>query len=242
MPLAVISDIHANLEALEAVLADIDGRGIARIVCLGDLVGYGPNPEEVVRLFRNRSIPSVVGNHEMGVLHDRSLSWFNPKTRANVLRMREMLSRESKDFLATLPRNLIVDDGLFVHGFPPKSPFVYLYQMSGETLAKRLAGLSHSPAFVGHTHELVLEGLNNGNVESSILGEGKFALDYEKCIVNVGSVGQPRDRDRNAKYVVWDKKGNTIGVYRVPYDADKTVAKIKELGFPDFYGERLLLS
>ena len=240
MTLAVISDIHANLEAFEAVLAHIDRRGITRIVCLGDLVGYGPDPEEVVRLFRKRSIPSVVGNHEMGVLHDKSLSWFNPKTRTNVLRMREMLSRESKNFLATLPRNLIVDDALFVHGFPPKSPFVYLYQIYGKTLARRLAGLTHSPAFVGHTHELVLQGLNNGEVESFTLDQGTVSLDFEQCIVNVGSVGQPRDRDRSAKYVIWDKPKNTIEVCFVSYDAKKTAAKIRELGFPEYYGERLL--
>ncbi|GAU09243.1 metallophosphoesterase family protein [Desulfoplanes formicivorans] len=240
MAIAVISDIHANLEALEAVLADIDQRGLSRIICLGDLVGYGPNPQEVVQRVRQRSILSVAGNHEMGVLSDRSLFWFNPKTRANVLRMREMLSEDAISFLATLPRSLVVDDALFVHGFPPRSPFVYLFQIQGETLAKRLAGLSHTPSFVGHTHELVLEGLHQGSVESRILHKGILSLDWEQCIVNVGSVGQPRDGDPSAKYVIWDKENATIEVCFVPYDARRTAAKINALGFPAYYGERLL--
>jgi predicted phosphodiesterase len=240
MAIAVISDIHANLEALEAVLAHIDQRGITRIICLGDLVGYGPNPQEVVQRVRERSILSVVGNHEMGVLSDRSLSWFNPKTRANVLRMREMLSADSMAFLATLPKSLILDNALFVHGFPPRSPFVYLFQIQGETLAKRLAGLRHSPAFVGHTHELVLEGLNKGKVESRILSRGIVTLKWKQCIVNVGSVGQPRDGEPSAKYVIWDKKTSSIEVCFVPYDAHVTAAKIKALGFPAYYAERLL--
>jgi predicted phosphodiesterase len=240
MSLAVISDIHANLEAFEAVLQDIDGRGIARIVCLGDLIGYGPNPEEVVRLIRDRAIPTVAGNHEMGVLHDRSLSWFNPKTRANVLRMREMISGESRTFLATLPRSLVMNNALFVHGFPPQSPFVYLYQIQEKTLAKRLSNLSVPIAFVGHTHELVLHGLVDGEVESCILKQGTILLDWDKCIVNVGSVGQPRDGDQSAKYVIWDTGAKTLEVCFVPYDAQKTADKINDLGLPEYYGERLL--
>jgi predicted phosphodiesterase len=240
MSLAVISDIHANLEAFEAVLEDIDSRGISRIVCLGDLVGYGPNPEEVVRLVEQRSIPSVAGNHEMGVLHDKSLSWFNPKTRANVLRMRTMLSEKSRTFLATLPRSLLLDNGMFVHGFPPRSPFVYLYNLSEKTLARRLGTLPVPIVFVGHTHELVLKGLLHGEVESLVLGQGILPLDWEKCIVNVGSVGQPRDGDPRAKYVVWEREAKTIEVCFVPYDAQKTADKIKHLGLPEYYGERLL--
>jgi diadenosine tetraphosphatase ApaH/serine/threonine PP2A family protein phosphatase len=117
---------------------------------------------------------------------------------------------------------------------------VYLYQIQGETLAKRLSSLPVPIAFVGHTHELILKGLTRKGVESLILKQGTISLDWEKCIVNVGSVGQPRDGDQSAKYVIWNKKAETIEVCFVPYDAQKTADKINDLGLPEYYGERLL--
>ncbi|MDD2219761.1 MAG: metallophosphoesterase family protein [Desulfoplanes sp.] len=239
MPIAVISDIHANLEAFEAVLADIENRKITDIICLGDCIGYGPNPEEVVRLVQKRAITCVLGNHEMGVLHAPSEAWFNPKARINVQATRAMLSTNSLDFLATFPRHIIKKDALFVHGFPPDSPFVYLYQKEGEELEKALRAMLHPLAFVGHTHELVLAGIHHGQLETTILSEGPLNLGYEKCIVNVGSVGQPRDGNNAAKYVIWDNEAGTIEVCFVPYDFATTIGKIKALGFPDYYGERL---
>ncbi len=239
MPLAVISDIHANLEALTAVLADMDTRQITEIICLGDCIGYGPDPEEVVRLVQQRGFSCVLGNHEMGVLHKRSEVWFNPKARVNVQVTRTMLSRESLEFLATLPRHIIRDNAVFVHGFPPDSPFVYLYQKEEEELAKTLRTMAHPMAFVGHTHELVLAGLYQGVLETTILHQGQVELNCEKCIVNVGSVGQPRDGNNNAKYIIWDQETDHIEVCFVPYDFQTTINKINKLGFPEYYGERL---
>ena len=240
MSLAVISDIHANLEAFQAVLTDIDTRGITRIICLGDCIGYGPNPEEVVHRVQERAITCVLGNHEMGVLHKRSQAWFNPKARINVQITRSMLSTKSLNFLATLPRHLIRDDAVFVHGFPPDSPFVYLYQKEGKDLEKALRTMTHPLAFVGHTHELVLTGLRQEVLETTLLNQGRCVLDCEKCIVNVGSVGQPRDGNNAAKYIIWDKEAGDIEVCFVPYDFKTTIKKIKSLGFPDYYGERLM--
>jgi len=240
MPIAVISDIHANLEACMAVFADIATRNIAEIICLGDCVGYGPNPEEVVQLVREHAISCVLGNHEMGVLHKRSETWFNPKARINVQTTRKMLSQESMDFLATLPRHLVRNDAVFVHGFPPDSPFVYLYQKEGDELKKALRSMVHPLAFVGHTHELVLAGLRQGVLETTLLNQGRYALNYEKCIVNVGSVGQPRDGNNTAKYIIWDKEAEEIEVCFVPYDFKTTIKKIRALGFPEYYGERLM--
>lgn len=239
MPIAIISDIHANLEACTAVFADIATRNIDEIICLGDCVGYGPNPEEVVRLVQKHNITCVLGNHEMGVLHKPSETWFNPKARLNIQTTRNMLSRESMDFLGTLPRHLVQNNAVFVHGFPPHSPFIYLYQKEGEELKKALYAMAHPLAFVGHTHELVLAGLRKEVLETTLLTKGRYALDYEKCIVNVGSVGQPRDGNNAAKYIIWNNKTGTIEVCFVPYDFETTIEKIKALGFPDYYGERL---
>lgn len=239
MRIAVISDIHANLEAFEAVLADIKNRKITDIICLGDCIGYGPNPEEVVRLVQQRAIACVLGNHEMGILHTSSEAWFNPNARANVRTTRAMLSPNSLNFLATIPRHIIKKDAVFVHGFPPNSPFVYLYQKEGEELEKALRTMLLPLAFVGHTHELVLAGIRHGQLETTILAQGHCDLEYEKCIVNVGSVGQPRDGNNAAKYVIWDNEAKMIEVCFIPYDFETTIEKIKALGFPDYYGERL---
>ncbi|MCP4668294.1 MAG: metallophosphoesterase family protein, partial [Deltaproteobacteria bacterium] len=156
MKLAVISDIHGNLEALKEVLADMDRSGIDDIICLGDNVGYGPEPEAVVRLLRDRGIPSVMGNHEWGLLDDARLSWFNPSARRALIETRRLLSDETIGYIRGLPLFRTLEGCRFVHGFPPDDITTYLFDVSPYRFKETLREMEENICFVGHTHVLGL--------------------------------------------------------------------------------------
>lgn len=240
MTLAVISDIHGNLEALKTVLADIDCIGIETVVCLGDNIGYGPEPDQVIELLRSRKIPSLMGNHELGLVDKESLYGFNPQARRSLLQTEQFLSQESLAYLKTLPVNMFVDDCLLVHGFPPDSVSDYLFQFSRTQLPKIFEKMAYDLCMVGHTHELLLISYTAGRVSTASLSEGVQTLAAEsKYIINVGSVGQPRDGNHNAKYVIWESETRTLEVRFVPYNISKTAEKIIALGLPKAYADRL---
>lgn len=240
MRIAVLSDIHGNLEALEQVLADLDRQRSDSVICLGDNVGYGPDPEEVVKLIRGRRIPCVMGNHELGVIDAESLAWFNPSARKSLLITRELLSSQSLDYIRDLKPCLVHEEGLFVHGCPPDSITRYLFEVSDRSLAKLFHRMAQDICFVGHTHALELVSFDGAKVGRRDLGEGVVPL-REGCryIVNIGSVGQPRDGNNNAKYVIWDRSENSIETRFLPYDIPWTAQKIRRLGFPEINASRL---
>lgn len=240
MKLTVISDIHGNLEAFKAVLADIDRLGLETVVCLGDNIGYGPEPDQVVKLLRSRKISSLMGNHELGLVDSNSLAWFNKKARRSLLQTKELLSAETLAYLKTLPANMTVNGCLLVHGCPPGSIKTYLFQVSPVQLAKIFQEMKSDICMVGHTHELLLITYADGEVSNATLEQGIQTLDAaSKYIVNVGSVGQPRDGNNNAKYVIWDSEARTLEVRFVPYNVKKTADKIIALGLPKGHADRL---
>jgi predicted phosphodiesterase len=240
MRLAVISDIHGNLEAFREVLSDIDRSRIDKVICLGDNVGYGPEPETVVRLLRQRVIPSVQGNHELGVTDPAYFHWFNSMAQASLNLTRRLMSEEALAFSADLPSYLILGDCLAVHGCPPDSVTRYLFEVADEELLVLLQHLPQRLSFVGHTHDLELVSYDGQELSRCGLGAGVVPLHPEhRFLVNVGSVGQPRDGNNNAKFVIWDDSEQTLEVRFVPYDISKTAARIIELGFPAFYAARL---
>lgn len=240
MKIAVISDVHGNLEALEAVLADIDALGIPRIVSLGDMVGYGPHPEEVVQAFLERQIPTVQGNHDRAASTPRHMEWFNPEARRSLERTRVMLSRGSLDFIGSRPRFLTYSGCRFVHGFPPNSLTTYLFQVTGDRLRTAFADFPETCCFVGHTHELILVDFNNADPTQCSLQEGPFQLEADhRYIINIGAVGQPRDPDNRAKYVIYDADAHALEVRFVAYDIQKTVEAIIEAGLPQSHADRL---
>ena len=240
MKLAVISDIHGNLEALKEVLADIDFKGIETVVCLGDNIGYGPEPDLVIKLLRSRKIPSLMGNHELGLVDKDKLQGFNPLAKRSLLLTEKFLSQESLPYLKTLPINMFVDGCLLVHGFPPDSVSTYLFQFSRTQLPKIFKKMEYDLCMVGHTHELLLISYTDERVSTAPLSEGVQTLAAEsKYIVNVGSVGQPRDGNNNAKYVIWESKTRALEVRFVPYDIRKTAEKIIALGLPKAHADRL---
>lgn len=240
MRIAVLSDIHGNLEAFEAVIADMTARRPDRVLCLGDLVGYGPNPEEVVRLFQHCGFTAVLGNHDAALHRPGPLNKLNFQAKENSLQTKKLMSQQSLDFCRGLPEKLMVEDALFVHGFPPSSLQQYLTWTSDTQLAKFFKQSDLRLSFVGHSHALAMVSWDGQRVTWHDLEQRIYSLKNKcKYIINVGSVGQPRDGNNNAKYLLWESESNEIEVLYVPYNYSYTIKKIFDRGFPKAYGIQL---
>ncbi|WP_243368442.1 metallophosphoesterase family protein [Fundidesulfovibrio soli] len=238
----VLSDIHANLEALEAVLADIRATGAqGPMVFLGDMVGYGADPEAVVRRVRALGALAVQGNHEAGVSDEGRARRFNPVAWDVVRWTREHLSSESREWLAGLPRFLSLDGCRLVHGMPPQSVDKYLFQTEEADVRAIMGNLQEPVSFVGHTHLLRLVSLGPGDEYSSkrLVCGVRVLEPGARHMVNCGAVGQPRDGDCHAKYVVYDPAARELEVRYVAYDALGAARKIIAAGLPAAYAERL---
>ena len=240
MRLAIISDIHGNLEAFQEVLADIESREVNDIICLGDNIGYGPQSNEVVLQIIALKIPCIMGNHEMALMDKRHLDWFNPTARESLLKTNDLLSDDAIRYIKHLKSFHVFFNCRFVHGFPPDSALMYLFQASDSQIRNIFGMINERICFVGHTHDLELITFDGNNVKRSPLymGEKELRKDHP-YIVNVGSVGQPRDGNNNAKYVIWDSTENTIDIRFVPYDVDAVANKIISAGLPRMHAERL---
>ena len=245
---ALISDIHGNLEALTQVLADIDENSVDEIICLGDVIGYGPNPCECLDHVMKRCSLTILGNHDQAALFDPD--GFNPMATAAIYWTREQLDRgpgssqqinDRWDFLGELPRKKSDGDFLFVHGSPRDATNEYVFP---ETIYDRrkmeiLFGKVDQYCFQGHTH---LPGVFDTNLEFTPQEniEGPVELGNSKLMINVGSVGQPRDSDNRSCYVILDRDKKTIEYRRVEYDFDTTANKIYAIGDLDNgLGDRL---
>jgi predicted phosphodiesterase len=240
MRIAIFSDIHGNFDAFERVLDDIDGQRIDQLLCNGDCIGYGPEPEQVVAEIRRRKIPTVMGNHENAAIDRKALNWFNPLAQVSLKATVTMLSRESLEFISRLPTSLVTAGCRYVHGYPPDCFKTYLFRKASNALQKTLEEMEESVCFVGHTHDLEIITYDGHTVERSPLGQGTLELDPEfKYLVNIGSVGQPRDGNNNAKYVIWEPQHQCLEVRFVPYDIAAVVAKIEAAGLPEQHGRRL---
>lgn len=240
MRLAILSDIHGNYDALLQVLKDVEAQRVDQMVCLGDCVGYGPEPEQVITEVRNRDLATVMGNHELALLDRKQLSWFNPLAGESLRKTRKMLSAESLNFIHRLPSSLIVAGTRYVHGYPPDSARTYLFQKSIQALRETFDTLEERICIIGHTHDLALVRFDGKHVDRLRLDCGVEELHPDhKYIINIGSVGQPRDGNNNAKYVIWEPDANRIEVRFVPYDIARVVAKIEAAGLPEVHGRRL---
>lgn len=240
LKLAIFSDVHGNLEALSNVLTDIELCGVDAMVCLGDCIGYGPDPEAVITEIRRRQIPTIIGNHEWAVCNPHQLAWFNPLAQISLRKTMTMLSNASIQFIKKLPNRLVIAQCLCVHGYPPDSVRTYLFQKSPEALIQTFKSTPEPVCMIGHTHDLELVTFDGRRVERKALKKGPLDLVPEnRYIVNVGSVGQPRDGNNNAKYVIYDSEASHLEVRFVPYDIATTVAKIKAAGLPVNHADRL---
>ncbi len=242
---AIISDIHANLEALHAVLEDIDRQNIHEIYCLGDIVGYGPNPAECIDLVRQRCRVTLLGNHDQAALFDpegfnsgaeRAIFW----TR-KVLESGPRLESEARwEFLGELPRVHRDNAVMYVHGSArnPLNEYVFPEDIYNQRKMEKIFSLVERHCFQGHTH---IPGVFTEDLDFLAPEEIDFnyALTDRKALVNVGSVGQPRNADPRASYVVLD--GANLHFKRVEYPIEETRQKIHDNPeLDDFLGDRLL--
>jgi predicted phosphodiesterase len=240
MKLAVLSDIHGNLEAFQAVLDAIAPLSIDTVISLGDNIGYGPDSEAVAALIRERKIASVLGNHEMAVKNNQNLAWFNPVAKRALAIAQSQLTDASVAWIKQLPRYLVTAGLRFVHGVPPDSAFLYLFQLPENKLIQKLARADESVCFVGHTHELGIISLDGIRLEKESPAPGTYLLDpAKKYIINAGSVGQPRDGTPGAKFVLFDTQTLELTVKSVSYPFENTQKKIIAAGIPKMYADRL---
>jgi len=234
----IISDIHGNLEALEKILAQLTI--VDKKICLGDMVGYGPNPNECVNLIRKLKIPAVAGNHDKAVTGELELTWFNRYASDAVLWTKKEISAENLDFLMKLPLILEEDDFYLVHGSlrSPLEEYITSVFDALPTFEKMKKPL----CFVGHSHvPLVVVIKKDGNYDARVLTDNEEVLvdNYNKVIINVGGVGQPRDGDARACFGIYDTKTRIFTLKRIEYDFTKVQAKMREVGLPLPLIERL---
>jgi diadenosine tetraphosphatase ApaH/serine/threonine PP2A family protein phosphatase len=240
MKIAIISDIHSNLAALQSVKADIDTRKVDHIVCLGDVVGYGPYPEECFKLVQSFCKFITKGNHEFGICDEEYRWHLNPIARAGVEFSARRISAETRKAISELPEHVVFEDMYFCHGsyLDPVHRYIqYTYEAIGE-----LNQCPHKIVFNGHTHHPQIFSLKDYK-DSLKKGQGdEIELDStDKFMINVGSVGQPRDYNSQACYgIVETTSDRTFFTYvRVKYNIDETANKIREFNLPERLAERL---
>jgi diadenosine tetraphosphatase ApaH/serine/threonine PP2A family protein phosphatase len=235
----IISDIHGNLEALTAVLADAGERSVDEVICLGDFVGYGANPSECVEEFM--ALPkarAVLGNHDAAVLDPGQRELFNPVARAGVLFSEANLSERGREYLRTLPMKIDVDSEFLAVHSSPFRPEAWIYVVEPLEAADAFHVMKPALAFIGHTHFPAVHA-DNGSV-LPLAPEDRIKVNSKnKIMVNVGSVGQPRDGDARAAYVIYDSESSAVRMHRVEYDIDQAAAKILEAGLPPMLADRL---
>jgi predicted phosphodiesterase len=265
--IAVISDIHGNIVAFDRVIADMRRRGIDMVVCLGDIVGYGPDPKECLDAARQLCRTIVAGNHERGVIEsDLQVGW-NPLARAGIEHARAQLSAADTAFLSTLPMTFTIGNEVFgVHDSPEPSALSMSYLRNRSDAAAAFRWLQHSVGLVGHTHvpacfatiaepgaEIPADdidvspvsrrmlGVNQEN-RGAFVGSATFELPrFGRAIVNPGSVGQPRDGDNRASYAILDLEECTVEFRRVSYDLARAQLRSDAAVLPSASGARLAL-
>lgn len=239
MRYAIISDVHANLEALEVVLEDISTRGPEAILCLGDFVGYGPDPNGCVLRLRPVLAGAVAGNHDRAAVAGMDVKSFNALAQAAIIWTRDQLSDPVKTYLEGLPDQVERDELLAVHG-SVRDPLEE-YILDSESAAASFQAAQFHLCLVGHSH---VPGIFIANGEGAsgapFPPDRRVHLDDDKrYIINVGSVGQPRDSDPRAAYVWFDSEAQAVTLIRLTYPVERTQKKVLDAGLPTLLAERL---
>ena len=238
MRILVISDIHANYSALEAVL-DAAGR-VDAVWCMGDLVGYGPDPNQCINAIRSLpNLTCILGNHDAAALYRIDLAAFNYDARLSLKWMINTITETNKEFLESLPETAIQNDCFMAHG-SPRNP-IWEYILDIYTAWSNFEEFSQKVCIIGHSH-IPLAFLQN-NIENSVtvrpLVAGDTLLTYNRVILNPGSVGQPRDHDPRAAYAIYYPDAGRWESYRVEYDIKSVQERIIKAGLPEHHAIRL---
>lgn len=234
---ALFSDVHANEPALDAVLAAIQAERPDQMLCLGDLVGYGARPKEVLQRVRDLGCETVVGNHDLAAVDQLDASCFNTYAREAIQWTADQLSEDERQYLINLP--MTVDSGSIaaVHGTRDE-PEEFFYLQTTDHAGDLMMEQPRFLGACGHTHVPMTFMESNGNVTST------FARDVDlrkatRALVNVGSVGQPRDEDPRASFVLFDDSKMRLEIRRVPYDVESASQQIRDAGLPTLLADRL---
>jgi len=235
---AVISDIHANWHALEAVLDEVERAGPDEVWCLGDLVGYGPRPNPCCAAVEHRAALCLAGNHDLGVLGEIDLAEFTGDAVAAAGWTRGVLAEGSRAYLSSLSPTAR-RDGVELFHASPRDP-VWDYVLSAEAAGAAFA-LTESPlVLVGHSHVPLIITLERGLPDGGLAADGiEVELAPGRRLLNPGSVGQPRDGDPRAAWLLLDLAAGVASFRRVPYDVARTQEEIRERGLPDALAQRL---
>jgi predicted phosphodiesterase len=235
----IFSDVHSNLSALEAVLSDAGP--VDEIWCLGDVVGYGPNPNECIALIRELpNLTCLMGNHDLAAIGTLMLDAFNTDARKSLLWQREILTEESMEFLRIRPQEMQVSDQVSMAHGSPRDP-VWEYILNTMVAYNNLDAFQTQWCCVGHSHFQVIFQYDpkDDEIKIEIPEPGKFYNLLERAILNPGSVGQPRDRDTRAAYAIYDSDQKTWLPKRVKYDFREVQDRILKAGLPSRHAERL---
>jgi putative phosphoesterase len=236
----IFSDVHGNLEALNVVLEQIESYEPDRVICLGDVIGYGPNPNECIEQVSQMAQMTIMGNHDHAVLGLTDISYFNQYAKAAVLWTRQVLTEDNYKILQAYPFRVSERNILFVHSTPihPERWDYIFNPLEGHYY---LQHLEEQVCFIGHSHQpLFFEKDQNGQIAF----DRKFTFslpiqENHKYIINVGSVGQPRDGNPDVSYAIYDTEAQFVEIKRLPYDIALTQNKMKEIGLPAFLIDRL---
>jgi len=233
MQYAIIADIHSNLAALTAVLEDIEKRGgIEEVWCLGDIVGYGPEPHQCLELLRQHKHICVAGNHDWAAIGKIDASFFNPDAAAACRWTAQQLSPEDIEYIESLPLVIEKSNFTLAHGSPRDPIWEYLLSTGGA--AENLSYFKTTFCLIGHTHvTLIFECNETGTCSPRRFPEDTaIELANNRLIINPGAVGQPRDGDPRASYAIYDSPAKSIVRYCIPYDIGITQARMMEYRLP----------
>lgn len=229
MRTAILSDIHGNLEALQRVLDSVRQHHVDAIACLGDIVGYGPFPNECVDLMRQDCATVVKGNHDSGAVGELPSDDFNAEGKAAIAWTGDRLTPPNKEFLRNLPLTAESDGVMFVHA-SPREPDGWEYVANWDLAAQMFPHFAATYCCIGHTHIPAIIAAN-GALNNFQPGQ--------RHIINPGSVGQPRDGDPRAAFALLDTDRASASIIRVAYDVASTAAAIRAAGLPEFLARRL---
>jgi diadenosine tetraphosphatase ApaH/serine/threonine PP2A family protein phosphatase len=236
---AILGDIHSNLEALEAALKALRSLRVDQYVQVGDIVGYGADPGPCIQAMRDIHAIVVAGNHDWAVIGKLDTSYFNPYARQAVEWTRSILSEDDKHYLERLPLAACVNDEIEVVHATLDQPELFDYVQTYFDAAQSLDVMQTPVCFTGHSHVPVAF-VRTKLIDHSFAPE--IALSgVDRSLINVGSVGQPRDDNPLTAFAVYDSTTREYRLYRVPYDARKAASKIRKVGLPHILGDRLLL-
>jgi len=240
MRLGIISDIHGNLPALEATLAALDAARVDRLLCLGDIVGYGPWPNECCEVVRERKIVTIQGNHDLAAVQVGAELWFTFPAARCIIWTRERLSEENSKLLQRLPQVRQHEGVTLAHG-AIDDPERYVYSWVDAEPSFRL--MATKVGFIGHTHYQGWFAYDDerklGQDDITPSGSDLSSDDGRRYIVNPGGVGQPRDGNPAAAYAIYDSQRELVQLKRVPYDPEPVVSRMLAEGLPESMAVRL---